>query len=260
MIEGNNTIKISVTTDAGSIYEERKVIYIKEEKRLALVIGNSNYSDGWDPLRCSIKDAKDMEAKLRALGFVVITAFDADGPSMEKSAQEFLMEAQSYDVALFYYSGHAMQHDDLNYLIPIGVKTNSVKDLKYKCLTANSVLDNLESKAKICILDACRTHPPKNWINTKGLTNRQGLSSMSAEGTYIAYATAPGTEAIDGPIDSFNQNSPYTEAILEFIDTPNLKLEDLFKKVRIEVKRKTNGTQVPWSTSSFEGDFYFKKY
>ena len=102
------------------------------------------------------------------------------------------------------------------------------------------------------ILDACRNNPfERSWH--RGISER-GLSVMNApEGIFIAYATSPGSVALDGN----SRNSPYTEALIKMLDVPNLSLENFFKNVLREVKRKTNGKQTPWIASSFDGSFYF---
>ena len=38
---------------------------------------------------------------------------------------------------------------------------------------------------------------------------------------------------------------------------PRLKIEDVFKRVRVAVEEATNGEQTPWENSSLRGDFYF---
>lgn len=73
-------------------------------------------------------------------------------------------------------------------------------------------------------------------------------------GTIIAYATAPGSVASDGP----RQNGLYTQSLIENMDVPGLKIEDVFKKVRSSVREQSYGKQTPWESSSLEGDFYFK--
>jgi hypothetical protein len=40
---------------------------------------------------------------------------------------------------------------------------------------------------------------------------------------------------------------------------PNLKIEDVFKKVRTQVKTYSEGKQIPLENSSIERDFYFIK-
>jgi formylglycine-generating enzyme required for sulfatase activity len=100
------------------------------------------------------------------------------------------------------------------------------------------------------ILDACRN----NLFARSFRTETQGLAQMDAPvGTYIAYATAPGSVAADGE----GRNGTYTAALLRAMRTPGLKVEEVFKRVRLDVSRATAGKQWPWDASSLVGDFFF---
>lgn len=225
------------------------------ERRIALVIGNSNYSQ--DPLRNPRNDATDIAAKLGSLGFDVIRGFDVNKKSFKDKIREFEEKSNNYDVALFYYAGHGMQTKGINYLIPVDADIKVENEIASESISANEVLTKLEEsqcQAKIVILDACRNNPfERSWH--RGIKSR-GLSIMEGpKGTLIAYATNPGDVANDGE----GNNSPYTKALLKMLDIPELSLETFFKEVGREVTEKTRGAQTPWTTSSFIGDFYFNR-
>jgi hypothetical protein len=76
---------------------------------------------------------------------------------------------------------------------------------------------------------------------------------VAPAGTLIAYSTAPGSIASDGDADF----GLYTRALLEQMQKPGVKVEDVFKNVRAEVLEVSNGKQTPWESSSLVGDFYF---
>src|SRR5690606_15439324 len=81
------------------------------------------------------------------------------------------------------------------------------------------------------------------------------LSQMDAPpGTFLAYATAPGNTAIDG---DGGKHGLYTEHLLREIRVPEAKVEDVFKRVRLGVRRRSNGQQIPWESTSLESDFWF---
>ncbi|RMG54786.1 MAG: caspase family protein, partial [Bacteroidetes bacterium] len=48
-------------------------------------------------------------------------------------------------------------------------------------------------------------------------------------------------------------------ALLEHINTPNLTIEEIFKRVRASVVQRSGGKQVPWESTSLTGNFYFKQ-
>jgi uncharacterized caspase-like protein len=111
-------------------------------------------------------------------------------------------------------------------------------------------MDRAGTNVNIVFLDACRDNP----FHRRFRSTSRGLSQMDAtKGTFIAYSTAPGQLAHDGP----DQNSPFTAQLLAHIATPNIPIEKLLKLVRLGVIQETAGRQMPWQTSSLIGDFYF---
>lgn len=262
--EGNNLIKVSVKNSAGISSIEKSIIVKSNDvqpandKRIALIIGNSNYN-GDNKLANPVNDATDMANKLEKLGFHVVKALDQTKKGMETTIAEFGQKAASYDVALFYYAGHGVRYDGVNYLVPIDAELPDETSIKYNCTNANMVLDYMEKancKMKIVILDACRNNPfERSWH--RGMDGG-GLSIMTAPvGTFIAFSTAPGNVASDG--ENGQRNSPYTSALLEMLEKPNVSLTDFFQEVLEKVAQKTNDKQIPWTSNSFRGKFYFNK-
>jgi rhodanese-related sulfurtransferase/outer membrane protein OmpA-like peptidoglycan-associated protein len=228
---------------------------VQATERLALVIGNSDYQKL--PLNAPENDARDMAAMLRQLGFEVILEINADQIAMESSIQSFGQKLQSGTTGLFYYSGHGVQYQGANYLIPIGAMSSlsTTAQLRYKTVNMGYVLGTMKdagNKINLVIMDACRNNPFKGFFK-KGISEI-GLANMqSAKGTLIAYATSPGKVAEDGPV----RNSPYTKYLLQFMQQPELGVEKVFKKVGAAVSQETNNEQTPWYNSSIYGDFYF---
>jgi len=223
------------------------------EKRVALVIGNADYLHG--PLTNPVNDARSMYRALRNVGFEVILKENVSNKDeMKKVIRDFGWELRKGGVGLFYYAGHGMQVDGFNFLVPVNAVINSESEVEYECVDAGFVLAQMEAaqnRLNIVILDACRNNPfARSFRSTQ-----QGLVSMNAPtGTLIAYATAPGKVASDGT----GFNGLYTEALLNQIKQPDLKIEETFKNVRAEVLQKSGGNQTPWESSSLVGDFYFK--
>ena len=154
---------------------------------------------------------------------------------------------------MFYYAGHGVQVNGTNYLLPIGAKINKEADVKYQAVDANKILDEMATAnngLNIVILDACRDNPfARSFRNAaRGLA----IVSSAPSGTFISYSTSPGNVARDGD----GRNSPYTAALLQYMQAPGLTISDVFVNVRAKVKKETG--QVPWKLSSLEGMFYFK--
>ena len=224
------------------------------EPRVALVIGNSAYETG--PLRNPINDARIMAATLRDLGFDVIERLDVDQKAMKRAVGDFgdrLEVAGKAAVGLFYYAGHGVQTEGINYMIPVKADIERERDVDIEAVSANAVLRTMAfagNRVNIVVMDACRNNPYARSFRS----SVRGLARMdAAQGTLIAYATSPGNVAADGD----GANSPYTAALVEALRTPGLTVEKMFKAARNRVVAMTDGRQVPWESSSLTGaDLY----
>ena len=220
-------------------------------KRLALVIGNSAYQTS--PLKNTVNDAEDMSDSLKKLGFKVILKKNADQRNMEDAIRNFGKQLKDGSVGLFYFAGHGMQVEGRNYLIPIDAQIESESDVKYEAVDAGRVLgkmEDAENQLNIVILDACRNNPLARSFRTE----HRGLARMDAPtGSFIVYSTAPGGVAADG----LERNGIFTKHLIKHMKAPGLSIEQVLKRVRIDVSNETNGRQIPWESSSLMGDFYF---
>lgn len=223
-------------------------------KRTALIIGNAAYTH--NPLKNPENDARDLARLLSKQGFKVLLRLNSDQQAMETSIREFSQELKHGGIGLFYYAGHGVQIDGANYLIPVSSDFESEADAKYGSVNVNMVLDEMgmaRNGLNMVILDACRDNPfPKSWTRsaTRGLTR----VTDSPQGTFIAYSTEPGNVSLDGS----GRNGLFTKHLLKAIQQPGRQLELVFKDVLIGVKNESRGKQVPWSSSSFHGDFVFQ--
>ena len=262
---GDNHIKVVVKNQDGETVLERTVVYepvkqdgpTEQQRRIALVMGNSRYKEADKRLKNPANDATDLARKLENLGFTVILSLDQTQQEMETSINNFAKQVRNYDVALFYYAGHGMRSEGFNYLIPTDAVLADESDIKYRCINANLILDKMDKAncpMKIVILDACRNNPfTRGW--NRGVEN-EGLGTMIApKGTFIAFSTAPGEVAQDGT----GKNSPYTAALLQTLDKPNLSITDFFQEVLEKVATETKEKQTPWTSNSFRGKFYFNQ-
>jgi hypothetical protein len=221
--------------------------------RVALVIGNTRYADA--PLKNPANDAKAIGGELQKLGFKVNLLLDAGRAQMTGAIQAFGGElAKSKGVGLFYYAGHGAQLAWRNYLIPVDAVVEKLEDMRDKTVELNSLLQGLIKAANpmnVIILDACRDNP----FGTRVPTEAKGLSQFDAPpGSLLAYATSPGNTAADGE----GANGLYTENLLRELGAPAAKIEDVFKRVRLAVRRRSEGRQIPWESTSLEEDFYFQ--
>ena len=223
----------------------------RQAQRLALVMGNAHYRDA--PLANPVNDARAMAQALREAGFTVMLHTDLDHRGMTQAVREFGTQLRQGGMGLFYFAGHGIQIRGRNYLIPVGADIQREDEVAYAALDAQAVLDKMESAGNgtnLMILDACRNNPFARSFRSQST----GLAQMEAPvGTLVAFATAPGTVASDGP----GRNGLYTQNLLAAMRKPGLKVEDVFKQVRVAVRRDSAGKQVPWESTSLEGDLYF---
>jgi hypothetical protein len=224
------------------------------EQRVALVIGNSNYRNA-PQLANPDNDAQSMAQFLNSAGFEVVEATDLTQNDMIKVVQDFAAQVQAHGpntVAMVYYAGHGVQLAGENYLVPVDAKIATANDLvndSVRLVDVMATLEAIPSRMRIVVLDACRNNPFPA-INDAG----RGLAIVDApNGSIVGYSTAPGSQALDGD----GAHSPYTSAFLQLAREPNVPIEQLFKRVRLEVAHSTDGAQTPWESSSLTSDFYF---
>jgi formylglycine-generating enzyme required for sulfatase activity len=224
---------------------------MRNEKRVALVIGNSAYPTS--PLRNPVNDARAMARTLRGIGFEVLAHENLSQKEMRRAIIEFGDRLGGGGGGLFYFAGHGLQVSGKNYMIPTDAAIKSEREVEVESLDVASVLARMETaqnRLNIVILDACRDNP----FGRSFRSSARGLASIDApSGTLIAYATAPGKLARDGE----GANGLYTGELLKAMRLPGLKVEDMFKRVRQAVQSQTRGEQVPWESSSLVGDFIF---
>lgn len=235
---------------------------LSNERRVALVIGNANYSEasGFGKLKAPLADAKAMASQLEALGFEISggkALLDADRETIVASVKQFSQDCQGADVALFYYSGHgAVYRNRDNLLIPVGEEFTpaTIKANSYELQNIEDLFEDLDCKAKIIILDACRNNPYRNAFGKDGSGDVNGglVRNPPAKGTVIYYATRKDKVALPEVGDS--KYSIFTEAWLDALkNKPYEDLNKIFIHVKEYVYKKTRNAQMPEQGGTIEG-------
>ena len=223
----------------------------RSEQRIALVIGNAAYKV--DPLDNTVNDARAVAQALSAAQFKVSLRENLDRRSLFEALRVFGSQLTEDTVAVFYYAGHGLQLRDRNFLIPVDADIQSEDEIPISGVDVGFILGRMSfarSRVNIVILDACRNNPFAG--RTRPLA--QGLAQMDAPvGTLLAYATAPGKLASDGA----GAQGVYAAHLTKHLLTPGLPVEIVFRRVREGVVRDTKQVQVPWESSSLQGDFAF---
>jgi TPR repeat protein len=228
------------------------------EERMALVIGNATYDSG--ALANPVNDAQLLRDTLKADGFTVNFLANADRSQMVRAIQALgkdLAAGGKNAVGLFYFSGHGVQSDGHNFLLPVKVSINSDADLLPEAVDAEWVLKQMEAahnSLDIVILDACRNNP----LPVRMRDALKGLASMQAPaGSVVAFATDAGSVASDGS----GHNSPYAEALARYMSQPGLELQKMFADVSqsvYEATKTTRAPQIPVQTYKLTPVFYFR--
>jgi uncharacterized caspase-like protein len=225
----------------------------QEPRRTALVIGNAAYPVG--PLQNAGKDATDITAMLRRLSFEVTLLRNAPLQEMEEAVHAFNLRLREGGMGLFYFAGQGVQVDGEHYLIPINARIARQQDVRYQALPMGRVVQAMEEAGNhrnILILDASRDMP----FARSGRSSQAGLAPppTTARGMLIAYATAPGGVAADGPP---GENGVYTKHLLQALMIPGLSIQQVLKQVRYGVVAETKGKQTPWEVSSLQEEVVF---
>ncbi|MBO9673876.1 MAG: caspase family protein [Sphingobacteriaceae bacterium] len=271
--EGQNTFEVVVLDQSGNeINRERRIInYAKKEndtpiinpipniiteKRLALVVGNSNYNNG-NNLPNPANDADSLDLVLSSLNFKVIKIKNQSKQQLETAIKKFAVQLKDYDVGLFFYAGHGMEFNGENYIIPVDAEKLDKSDVQYRCVSTSWLQEKMAeagayNKTNIVILDACRNNPFRSWRSFDD-SNIWVPPSNVPTGTIVEYAASQGQKASDG----HGSNGAYTSILLKHIRTKGLEIEKVFKRVRIDLKQK--GGQDPVELNQLTKDFYFVK-
>jgi uncharacterized caspase-like protein len=223
-----------------------------QDRRVALVIGNAAYKSV-STLQNPVNDSRAIAKSLRSLGFEVIERENVGREALALAVREYGDKLRGASVGLFYFAGHGVQVKGRNYLIPVDADIAREDEVQYRSFDVNEVLDKMDSARtaiNLVVLDACRNNPFARSFKT----SQTGLAQMDAPtGTLIAFATAPGSVAQDGD----GNNGLYTGALLKHIAAPGVAVEQMFKRVRVDVVNASKNQQVPWESSSLNRDFTF---
>ncbi len=215
-------------------------------ERVALVIGNGAY-EKVPYLANPGNDAADVGDAFERLGYSVTRLENAGREALFQGLQDFKRAAGASEVAVVFYAGHGIEVDKRNYLVPVDAQLARDDDVEYETVSLELVMRSVERARglQLVILDACRDNPFAARMQSAGASRSigRGLARVAPSGgTMVAYAAEEGKTAADGD----GRNSPYTGALLRYLEEPGLDVGRLFRKVRDEVLRETGGSQKPF--------------
>ena len=225
------------------------------EKRVALVVGNSNYKNA-AVLPNPVNDAAAIAATLKGAGFdIVDSRLDLSAADMRRVLRDFADQARDSDVAVVYYAGHGIEIDGTNYLIPTDATLQRDTDIYDEAFSLDRVLLTIEParQLRLVIVDACRNNPfaetMKRTVSSRTVSRGLARIEPTTTNTLVAFAAKAGLTALDGN----SKNSPYATALVKHIATPGLDVRRAFGFVRDDVLQATGNRQEPYVYGSLGG-------
>lgn len=223
-----------------------------KSKRVALLVGNSDYVGHADLGNNPVNDAEDLGAVLQELDFHVTVITNVNEDTFEEGIRDFQSKSKKSEVALFYFAGHGMQVANENYLLPVGVDINKEEDVEYECISVSDIQrimqSDFQNRLNLIILDACRNNPFRSW--SRG--GKEGLAPMQPlAGTLVAYATSPGSVASNGN----GRNGLFTSELIKQIQIPQ-RVIDIFKRTKRAVLKASDMRQKPWIEDDLTETYY----
>ncbi len=231
-------------------------------RRVALVIGNQDYVE-LAPLAQPYDDASTIATSLQSLGFEVSLVLNGAVGDMQLALRDFGDAATDAELALFYYSGHAVQFGGENFLLPTSASIGDSGDLPYEAIELSLVMREVRDAAPdlgVVLLDASRGNELPRLLaraaQERGRTVEVGPGIAALEpdrGFIVVSAVTPGhtTNETDGA------HSPFTSALVNWLTAPGIDVVTTFNAVARTVMAQTNHAQVPWVAADVVGSFYF---
>jgi Caspase domain len=226
------------------------------ERRIALVIGNSAYRNA-SPLPNTINDANAIATLFRSVGFEVVSSRNELGVlEFKRAVRDFLITAETADIAVVYYAGHGIEVNGANYLIPVDAKLARDYDVEDEAVALDRIVWALQPvhRLRLILLDACRDNPfvarLQRSVSTRAAP-KGGLGKLDdvSADTLVAYAAKEGSVSYDGA----GANSPFAAALLKHLTEPGLDVRIALGRVRDDVLRTTAGRQEPFIYGSLGG-------
>jgi uncharacterized caspase-like protein len=209
----------------------------------AILIGVNTYA--YSPLSNPVNDVALISKKLNSLGWNVTVLNNPTVKKLKSTVERFASKIPkgTTSTTLLYFSGHGFQYAGENYLVPSDIDKHVSVTENSLSISEISYFFRSITAPKVMIIDACRS----STLGKGTLSISTGLNSQNAPpNTLIAYATAPGKVAFDGPNGG---NSPYASAFVSSLNSYE-NADDVFRQTRVNTIKYTGGRQIPWESSS----------
>lgn len=217
-----------------------------DERRVALVIGNTNYAHA-PRLPTSVNDADDIAGVLTHLGFDVVLRRDTTAADIRSAFDEFSRKSDKADIAIVYYAGYSLNAGVNGYLVPVDARLVRPSDLRTETIPLRQVMAGAGRARSLgwVILDALHGNPFPGKIGTSNISHDADATPTQSSGSrnvLLLFATEPRRTSEPGN----GRNSPLAAALLENLPKPGLEINFLLRNVRDHVRHSTRSRQTPY--------------
>lgn len=241
---------------------------VRAENRFAFVVGNDAYRNV-APLQKAVNDARAVSRSLQQLGFRVTLGENLAWRDYVERFSIFENSIQPGDTAFLFYSGHGVEIDGANYLIPVDapkVAPEQQSLLKDVSISTDNLIQRLKARGtrtQIVVLDACRENPFR-LPGGRSVGGARGLAGASLPGgVFMIYSAGVGEIALDRLSDGdANPNSVFTRSFLPLLENPDNSLITVAKQTRAAVKTlaaSIGQTQSPAYYDEIDGEIFLAK-
>ena len=238
------------------------------EARRALIVGINDYRE-ITKLQKAVGDAEALKATLESLGFSVDLVLNADRRELNRAVSQFQSSLQPGDTALIHFSGHGVEIDGQNYLLPADIpkpQSGQQDFIKSEAVSLGDLMQRIAASGastRIFIVDACRDNPFAE-SGGRGLGGTRGLTLVDPPaGSFVLYSAGYQQTALDRlSEDDREPTSVYTRVLTKRLLEPGVQLAVLAQEVRsdVEALAKTAGhVQRPAYYDELSGQFFFKQ-
>jgi hypothetical protein len=234
-------------------------------KRVALVIGNTDYNGEFRRLENAVNDAKSVSTELLNSGFEVCYVNNLNLGPFNEVVGWFARRIEQGAEVLVFFSGHGIEPAGVTFLMPLDASEHKDSTSLPTGIDLQEFSKAIRSRAPqmaLYIIDACRNNPYKDAIAAKSGTAKGSAPSTARlappMGTAMLFSAGPNEDSID-KLNSADKNlhSVFTRELLPLLREDGLSLRMLAETVTERVHQQSSGYQTPAPILNYVGEFYF---
>ncbi len=240
-------------------------------KRYALLIGVNAYQ-ALPALQKAVGDAEAIAQALNVYGYDITLVRDPTRRQMNEAIASFVAKLKPEDTAVVHFSGHGIEIQQQNFLLPVDVPlpstgaTGAGADLiKSESIALGDLMGRVDASGvgtKIFIIDACRDNPfAARGVRSVGASRGLNINEPSPGGTFVLYSAGIGEQALDRLSETDREpTSVYTRTLLRRFsgERPILYVaKDLQREVRDTARRIGHSQQPGYYDQFLTSDSFY---